>query len=219
MIYLMGTAERKEREKEERLNAILDAALDVFAEYGLQNATMDQIAENAEISRGTLYNFFGSKETLFVALDLRGSRMLRERFAAAARTPGNGHDRVKAIGRAYKQFCGEYPSYFKVMAYVGQLDGQALEEAFCTIQPDGASDGRRALEVLVEVIEAGVKDGSIRADANPWLTATLLWALSNGVILMLRNRQKQFEMAGAPITTLYEEFERLLDCGLARKQD
>ena len=44
---------------------ILDAALDVFSEKGFHLATVDEIAERADVGKGTLYRYFANKETLF----------------------------------------------------------------------------------------------------------------------------------------------------------
>ena len=60
---------RREREREARRDAMLDAALAVFAEKGFEGATVDEIAERAEFGKGTIYNYFpGGKDELFVAL-------------------------------------------------------------------------------------------------------------------------------------------------------
>ena len=56
---------RKEREREFRRKEILLAARQVFALRGFANATLDEIAEQAEYGKGTLYNYFESKEQLF----------------------------------------------------------------------------------------------------------------------------------------------------------
>jgi TetR/AcrR family transcriptional regulator len=50
----MGITERKEREKEQRRNAIIDAAEKIFFTKGMDNSTMDDVAEEAELSKGTL---------------------------------------------------------------------------------------------------------------------------------------------------------------------
>ena len=68
----MGIAERKEREKEYRKESILDAAQKVFFEKGLHLSTMDEIAETAELAKGTLYLYYHSKEDLYLAVLLRG---------------------------------------------------------------------------------------------------------------------------------------------------
>jgi TetR/AcrR family transcriptional regulator, repressor of fatR-cypB operon len=59
---------RKERERLLRRHEILFAARAVFAEKGYANATLDEIAERAEFAKGTLYNYFDSKERLFDAM-------------------------------------------------------------------------------------------------------------------------------------------------------
>jgi TetR/AcrR family transcriptional regulator, repressor of fatR-cypB operon len=60
---------RRERERQVRRKAMLEAALAVFAEHGFEQATIDQVAERAEFGKGTLYNYFpGGKEAILVAL-------------------------------------------------------------------------------------------------------------------------------------------------------
>lgn len=74
------TQERGKR----RVEAILDAAAEVFAEVGFEAATIDQIAERAESSVGSVYQFFGSKDDLFEAIAtgcLERSGALFETFA------------------------------------------------------------------------------------------------------------------------------------------
>ncbi len=62
----MGILERKEKEKQQRRDDILGAAKEVFFSKGLMSATMDEIAEKAELSKGTLYLYFASKEELYL---------------------------------------------------------------------------------------------------------------------------------------------------------
>ena len=76
----MVIAERKEREKEQRRNDIIDAAESIFFSKGIENATMDEIAEEAELSKGTLYLYFKSKEGLLFAIDLRAMKILLTMF-------------------------------------------------------------------------------------------------------------------------------------------
>ncbi len=64
----MGVKERREREESARLDAILAAAERVFAEQGYFHARMDAIAEAAELSKGTLYYYFKSKDEIYVHL-------------------------------------------------------------------------------------------------------------------------------------------------------
>ena len=76
----MGIAERREREKQRRRNDILDAAEHVFFEKGLKSATMDEVAEEAELSKGTLYLYFKSKEDLYLGITERALTVLKQMF-------------------------------------------------------------------------------------------------------------------------------------------
>ncbi len=62
------TLSRRERERLMRREAILEAAREIFAERGYEQATLDEIAQRAEFGKGTLYNYFpGGKEELLMA--------------------------------------------------------------------------------------------------------------------------------------------------------
>ncbi|MFC6636812.1 helix-turn-helix domain-containing protein [Sulfitobacter sediminilitoris] len=64
----MNQLSRRERNRLERQNRILDAAIKVFAEAGFPGASMDEIARQAGLSKPTLYQYFTSKEALFEAM-------------------------------------------------------------------------------------------------------------------------------------------------------
>jgi AcrR family transcriptional regulator len=59
---------RREREKNQHRQEVLDTALKLFSEKGFYNVSMQEIAEKSEFGIGTLYNYFESKEQLFTEL-------------------------------------------------------------------------------------------------------------------------------------------------------
>ncbi len=67
----MGIKERKKREKERRRQQIVVAAKKVFSDKGFNRATMDDIANEAEVSPGTLYLYFKNKEDIYASLSVR----------------------------------------------------------------------------------------------------------------------------------------------------
>ncbi len=74
----MGVKERRAREEKARLAAILVAAENIFSEHGYYQARMDDIAEAAELAKGTLYYYFKSKDEIFLHLLERESRRVYE---------------------------------------------------------------------------------------------------------------------------------------------
>jgi AcrR family transcriptional regulator len=74
----MGVKERRKREEKARLATILVAAENIFSEHGYYQARMDDIAEAAELAKGTLYYYFKSKDEIFLHLLERESRRVHE---------------------------------------------------------------------------------------------------------------------------------------------
>lgn len=59
---------RRARQIETKKTAILDAALQIFSRYGLHGATVEQIAEAADVSKTNLFYYFPSKDEVYVAV-------------------------------------------------------------------------------------------------------------------------------------------------------
>ena len=97
----MGIAERKEREKLQRRLDIINAAEEIFFDKGFDNATMDDIAAKAELSKGTLYLYFNSKEELYKEMAIKGQKILYNLFSDAITNEPNGLCRVRGIGKSF----------------------------------------------------------------------------------------------------------------------
>ena len=69
---------RQAKEREQRKEQILSSALSVFKKHGIEKATMDEIAKEADFGKATLYNYFSSKEEIFAEQLVRGWRMIWE---------------------------------------------------------------------------------------------------------------------------------------------
>ncbi|MEO5510328.1 MAG: helix-turn-helix domain-containing protein, partial [Longimicrobiales bacterium] len=76
----MGVQERKEREFKRREEEILEAALALFKGDGWQSVTVEQIADRAEIGKGTIYKHFESKDEIYARLVLDYQRTAIEKL-------------------------------------------------------------------------------------------------------------------------------------------
>ena len=173
-------AARREEEKERRRAEILDAAEALYARKGWDALTMDHVARSARLSRALLYVYFRDKADLLFAIGERAMRMLRERFLAAIAAHVSGLDQVEAIGRAYMGYAHEFPHYFdfcsRYQAHSTTADPSSNEGA-CLVFGD------QAIGTLVQAIETGIRDGSIRANVgSPLMLAITLWAFTHGII-------------------------------------
>jgi len=176
----LGISERKEREKEQRKNAIIDAAEKIIFSKGLEVATMDEIAEKAEFSKGTLYLYFKNKEDLYLAIHARGARILRQMFEHAVKKQKKGIDKVLAVGNAYFEYSKKYADYFNAMIYYESREIELSDES--SYAQECEAEGESVLQVLATAIEIGIQDKSIRPDVDPFKTALILWGQSMGTI-------------------------------------
>ena len=182
----MSTIERREREKQQKRNHIIDAAEKLFFKKGYTNTSMDQVAEEAEFSKGALYLYFKDKEDLYLAINFRGLIILKELFEKAYEAGQNGLDKSRKIGEAYLLFSHDYPNYYRAMHYyesthidfkVNETSARQCEEL-----------GQQVLGIVARAIQTGIDDGSIRSDLDPMNTAIVLWAHSTGMISIMSLR-------------------------------
>jgi len=173
----MGIQERKEREKQQRREDIINAAEKIFFKKGVQNATMDDVANEAELSKGTLYLYFKSKAELHFAICVRGLVILKEIFQKSINQNQTALDNLINIGRAYVKYAYEYSDYFKVMMYFEGIDNEMCEG--CIYEHTPKDD---VLGFLDELLDKGKLEGSIRKDISSRVLSHLLWLQTTGVL-------------------------------------
>lgn len=81
------TKEQFQNIREERKRQILDAALEIFAKSGYHKASISQIAKEAQISKGLLYNYFHNKEELLTEVMSDGINCLLKAYMQKTKAP------------------------------------------------------------------------------------------------------------------------------------
>jgi len=189
----VGVAERRIREKEARRVSILNAAEEVFFEKGFENATMDEVADRAELSKGLLYVYYSNKDDLAHAVAHRGLSIMIEMFEEAVSSKELGIDQISDIGAAYVHFARTYPDYFGLIAHLEARP--SCDETEHMLKCEHC--GHRAIELTAQAVAKGVHDGSIREELDPMTTAVSLYAQTRGVILVAlgQSNKHKFEIA------------------------
>lgn len=178
----MGIHERKEREKERRREEILDAAQRVFVEKGLTTATVDDIAIAAELSKGTLYLYFESKEDIYIALMMRGLRLLYSMFNNIISVETSVVKILHRMEEAYTEFFNTQRNYFRMLdsAFRPNVHKEVSEEMRRTY----TTQSQKNWEQIIDLFNRGVREKKIRNDINPVDMAIIIW--SNATTLMTR---------------------------------
>lgn len=186
ILYIMGVVERKERERTQRKEAIIHAAEQLFFKQGIENSSMDEVAQSAELSKGTVYSYFKSKEELYSTIILRGFIILKRQLKESALAHETGFQNVKAISEAYIKFSDEHKGYFDaILHYQNDLFHSRKREPS---QVESLEGGNAVISVLINAIQKGKADGSIHAEVKEVETAFVLWSHITGLLQVIQRK-------------------------------
>src|ERR1700743_2772451 len=115
----MGCAERKEKQKMEIRQLILDASMKLFVEEGFDSITIRRIAELIEYSPTTVYLYFKDKDEIFYGLHDLGFEKMQE-FNQNLASIQNPLVRLHKMGENYIHFGMENPEYYSLMFINGE---------------------------------------------------------------------------------------------------
>ncbi len=186
----MGILERKEREKENRKESIIDAAQKVFFEKGLNLATMDEIAETAELAKGTLYLYYHSKEDLYLAVMMRGLSLLRTSFEAVIRKGRSTVQTIAELMNAYTDFYRQHQKFFRMLHFFNTplFHRQVSREMMQSCDRFNESLWGIATDIIVR----GQKEHKLRNDLDPVEVALILWTTSSSFLMQIDTQQEMF---------------------------
>lgn len=146
----MGTQDRKAREFQRREVELLQAALALSSRDDWQSVTIEQVAQKAEIGKGTVYKHFRSKDDIYARLAIEFHRIVLGRLRAVEPSlPAS--DRLHAIIRVFWEVYRTHAEYQRVVEYCERPDFKRR-----------LSDGVRAAMEQVEAGFAAVLDDTLR---------------------------------------------------------
>jgi AcrR family transcriptional regulator len=114
----MGVAERRQREREELRNAIIDAAVEIVSSQGVEALSIRGVAERIEYAPGTIYLYFENKDELLRSVVEEAARRFDAALAAAVPDPstaGSPIEQLRALRRAYIRFALEQTAAFRLL--------------------------------------------------------------------------------------------------------
>ena len=205
----MGIQERKEREKERRRQQIMVAAKRVFSEKGFNKATMEDIAQEAELSPGTLYLYFKNKEELYASLSLRILQYLLLRVEHVIEEKDAGtEEKIRLLMDAM------YDVYeFDPLIIINMFHLQS-SETLKNLSPELLSEiktlSRKSLGSIAKIFKDGVDDG-LFIEHHPVALADTFWSLFSGVVLWLTSKKlidKEKDYLKETLTLAFDIFYR-----------
>lgn len=143
---LSRSALRRMREREQRYQTILKAAEAMFAREGYHKASMEKIADMAEVSVGAVYFYFKNKEDLLVHLLDEIGKRLRRILGEAFRKYGSDMEGFRQAGYSFfEEFCMKYPHEVAIVFRESVGQGSEVEAKRKEIFDKLTSDVKNAL--------------------------------------------------------------------------
>ncbi len=187
---------RRARKKEEVRRRIGRAAVELFRERGYEAATVEEIAERADVAKGTVFNYFPRKEALLEVAGLAMLEDLRDRLGAVTKWRGTARQQLRRL----------YMSLAEVAEHDPELARAILSEHMTQVHRPLEDDevGESVREMMRSVIATGQDRGEIRKDLDVEQVVQVLQA-AHFVSLVV------WLASGAPAAQLGREITAKLD--------
>ena len=199
---------RREREKLRQRQEMLAAALDLFAQKGYHNVSMQEIAEKAEFAIGTLYKFFQNKEDLYKTLVLERCDDFE---AACKQVMEQSDDEVEKL-RHYVRFRGE--RFRNNLPFVRLFLAESRGISF-SLKAGVDNEVRQRyydiLNRLASVFASGIANQRFKKIADPYYLAVALDSAIDASLLLWLDAPERHPYPEDPDAILDIFFKGLID--------
>jgi len=171
---------KKEKEKENRRNIILKAARRLFMDRGFKAVTVDSIAEKAEVSKGSIYLCFESKEEIYAQILIADNLALHEIVKNFASIEASAAQLLQEFSRVYVNYFMNDKELFRIlMTFMMQTTQMNLTEKQSA---ELISSTNENIKVISEIIQKGIDSGEFSPVSNIRQMQNSIWGMLNGII-------------------------------------
>ena len=193
------TEEYKEQKKKE----LLESAMACFAEKGYQSATIDDIVAHSGMSKGAVYNYFKSKEDIYLTLLEEATKFSFARFHQSF-TPD-----MSASEKLHQLFTINASLPFQEEEKRKWVSVQLEFWINASRNPELKEKMRERLSMYrtftQAIIQEGQETGEFRKDVNPAVLAESFWVLLDGAFLHVLIDEEAY-----PYKSLFQLSEQLI---------
>ena len=205
----MGLEERRKREKENRKNAILKAARKLFFDRGFKNVTVESIARKAELSKGSVYLYFKSKEDIYTQILLSDIDKFHKVMANLIQEGQSSSTMLMSLANIYADFFMNDRELFRIMMnYMLNTDHMNLPEEIDHLIVKATN---KTVDVIEEIFMIGVRSGEFPPYIDLRQKRNAIWGLLNGIIslhLFTGTEERRAERIRSTIQTGLNTFLR-----------
>jgi AcrR family transcriptional regulator len=176
----LGLEERRKREKKNRKNAILKAARRLFFENGFRPVTVESIAKKAELSKGSIYLYFKSKEEIYTQILLGDIDKFHGHFTDLIPKSTSASEAITRFAMIYVDlFLNDRELFRILMTFMLHTSAMNLPE---DLNSHIIKSTNRNINTIEEIFRYGIERGEFSRTINLRLSRNALWGLLNGII-------------------------------------
>lgn len=166
---------RREDQKLQLRNIILQKASEMFVEFGYNNFSMRKLAERIGCSVSTLYLYFRDKDDLLFTVVDEAFTLFRRQLDEAAVSTAEPWERLKRLGEAYVRFGLNHPAYYQLM-FMWRID-YLIE----TRRDEAPRVG--AFQILNDAVRSAIDEG-VMQQRDAIIYSDILWATMHGIVAL-----------------------------------
>lgn len=157
--------------RKEAKERIIRVAINLFSKKGYHGTTMDDIASELGVSRGAIYLYFESKETILQEIFLLNQECLREMLEQSSKDSNPLITAGKLFEKVTESKKARMPIHFEIVSLASH------DEAIKSILLE---DNKKDVEVVQAFVQHHMEKGNIRRDVDPRILAELIISLTVG---------------------------------------
>jgi AcrR family transcriptional regulator len=179
-----SSRQRREQQRETLRRTILDAAGELFLEFGYEGFSLRQVAERIGYSATTIYRYFANKDDLLFSIIREAFIQFGRELNAAAHSTDDPLARIEALGHAYINFGLQNPVHYQLM-FMQRTD-------FLLVNRKGQERPMiDSFTVLQEAVQQAMDAGAIeRGEAE--IYSEVFWALVHGITSLAVAKSPRF---------------------------
>ncbi len=172
--------EKRKKRKENRKNTILTAARGLFFDRGFKDVTIDNIAAKSEVSKGSIYLCFESKEEIYAQILISDNIALYERIKNFSAKEATASQLLLEFARIYVDYFLNDNELFRIlMTFMMQTSQMNLVEKK---KDELIRSTNQNIIIISEIIQKGIDSGEFSPIGNIRQMQNAIWGMLNGII-------------------------------------
>lgn len=192
----MKRLNRKERERLARRGEILAAAERVFAQKGYHSATMDEIARQAELAKGTIYLYFENKRDLFYSLTDEKVESLMRLVQSEVERETQSIEQLKRLVKAQLEFFQNNGDFFRITTSEQTRFELGIKDEF---RKRMMRKHLRYINIVSQIVQRGIAEGVFKPLEPSKLAFALIGMVNGFTFQWLRNDRGESLVSDAPL--------------------